>query len=379
MNESSARRVRLPVRVDKPQPNYLRDGVFIVVMLLALLLFEIFSGNSGEVRTYNVPKEKTAPAAAPTVAPVATAKPDPSTLIRFATPEGWTDFTDATGLATFSLALPGNSKVDAIPLPARLAQNPMIVNMWREQVGLDPADEATVQNLAKPIQIGGHTGRLFDVAGTEPLAGQNTPPRIVIASLVLGQVGWFFKLSGPADSIGPHFGAFTNFLGTLKFEPAASEVNFDRLMAEAQQAQPPPTAPAAAGPTWTKPAGWAAKPPTSMRLGNFTAGNGQAEITVMTFPGDVGGLLANVNRWRGQAGLPPVDDDGLAKATSQLTVSGTPATLVEAVGSTNGSLSVYHPADGQTWFYKMSGPSDVVTAEKGSFMEFVQSIQFPKP
>ncbi len=379
MNESSARRVRLPVRVDKPQPNYLRDGVFIVVMLLALLLFEIFSGNSGEVRTYNVPKEKTAPAAAPTVAPVATAKPDPSTLIRFATPEGWTDFTDATGLATFSLALPGNSKVDAIPLPARLAENPMIVNMWREQVGLDPADEATVQNLAKPIQIGGHTGRLFDVAGTEPLAGQNTPPRIVIASLVLGQVGWFFKLSGPADSIGPHFGAFTNFLGTLKFEPAASEVNFDRLMAEAQQAQPPPTAPAAAGPTWAKPADWAEQPRTAMRLGNFTAEDGQAEITVMTFPGAVGGLLANVNRWRGQSGLPPVNDAGLASATERVSVSGTPATLVEAVGDKIGSISVYHPVGSHTWFYKITGPSAVVTAEKSAFMEFLQSIRFPKP
>ncbi|SVD20336.1 uncharacterized protein METZ01_LOCUS373190 [marine metagenome] len=42
-------------------------------------------------------------------------------------------------------------------------------------------------------------------------------------------------------------------------------------------------------------------------------------------------------------------------------------------------MSVYHPADGLTWFYKMSGPSDVVTAEKGAFMEFVQSIRFPKP
>jgi hypothetical protein len=89
--------------------------------------------------------------------------------------------------------------------------------------------------------------------------------------------------------------------------------------------------------------------------------------------------LANVNRWRGQAGLSPVDAAGLAKATEQVSVAGTPATLVEAIGAANGSLSVYHPADGLTWFYKMSGPSDVVTAEKGAFMEFVQSIRFPKP
>ena len=365
--------------MEKPQPNYLRDGVFIVVMLLAVLLFEIFSGNSGEVHSYNVPKEKPAQAAAPAVAPAATSKPDPGTLIQFAKPQDWTNVTDGSGLATFSFALPGDAGVSAIPLPARLAENPMIVNMWREQVGLGPVDEDTVKSLSKPIQIGGHTGRIFDVAGTEPLAGQNTPPRIVSASLVLGQVGWFFKLSGPAVSIGPQLGAFTNFLATLKFQPAASQVNFDRLMAEAQQAKPPPPAPDVASPTWAKPAGWAEKPRTAMRLGNFTAGDGQAEITLMTFPGDVGGLLANVNRWRDQSGLPPVDAAGLASATERVSVAGTPAALVEAVGDKNGSISVYHPVGNQTWFYKITGPSAVVTTEKGAFMGFLQSIRFPKP
>ena len=363
MNLSSARRVRLPVSVEKPTPNYLRDGIFIVVVLLAVLSFELFSGTGDEVRTYNVPKEQS----------------NPSSLIQFAKPEGWIDNTDASGLATLSFALPGNAGVSVIPLPARLAENPMIVNMWREQVGLGPVDEASVKGLTKPIMIGGSEGRLFDFAGTKPLAGQDEPPRIVSASLVLGQVGWFFKLSGSAGAIEPQVGAFTNFLATLRFRPAASEVNFDKLMAEAQQAKPPPAAPAADGPTWAKPAGWAEKPRTAMRLGNFTAAAGQAEITVMTFPGDVGGLLANVNRWRGQAGLPPGHDAGLASATERVSVSGTPATLVEAVGDKNGSISVYHPVGDQTWFYKIAGPSAVVAAEKGAFMEFLQSIRFPKP
>ena len=357
------RRVHLPVRVDKPKPNYIRDGIFIVVVLLAVLSFELFSGTGGEVRTYNVPKEQS----------------NPSSLIQFAKPEGWIDNTDASGLATLSFALPGNAGVSVIPLPARLAENPMIVNMWREQVGLGPVDEASVKGLTKPIMIGGSTGRLFDFAGTKSLAGQDDPPRIVSASVVLGQVGWFFKLSGSAGAVEPQFAAFTNFIATLKFRPAASEVNFDKIMAEARQANPPPPAPAAVGPSWTKPAGWAEQPRTAMRLGNFTAGGGQAEITVMTFPGDVGGLLANVNRWRGQAGLAPVDAAGLAKATEQVSVAGTPATLVEAIGEKSGSMSVYHPVGDQTWFYKMSGPSDVVIVEKGAFMEFVQSIRFPKP
>ncbi len=372
VNGLCARRVRLPVFVEKPQPNYLRDGVFIVITLLAVLLFELFSGTGAKVRTYSVPKEKPAATAA---------RPDSSSLIQFTKPEGWTEDTDTSGLATLSFALPGKVGVSAIPLPARLAENPMIINMWREQVGLGPVDDAAAQGLAKPIAIGGHTGRLFDFAGTKPLAGQEVPPRIVSASLVLGQVGWFFKLSGSADAIGPQFGAFTNFLATLKFQPAASEVNFDKLMSEAQETakQPPPPEPAADGPTWARPAGWTEKPRTAMRLGNFTAGDGQAEITVMTFPGDVGGLLANVNRWRGLAGLSPVDATGLAKATVSLSIAGTPATLVEAIGEKKGSMSVYHQVGDQTWFYKIAGPSAVVAAEKTAFMEFIQSIQFPKP
>ncbi|MDP7584436.1 MAG: hypothetical protein QF920_01420, partial [Verrucomicrobiota bacterium] len=142
--------------MDKPKPNYFRDGIFIVVVLLAVLSFELFSGTGGEIRTYNVPKEKPARAAAPE------SKPNPSSLIQFAKPEDWIDNTDASGLATLSFALPGNAGVSAIPLPARLAENPMIVNMWREQVGLGPVDEASVKGLTKPIMIGGSTGRLLD-------------------------------------------------------------------------------------------------------------------------------------------------------------------------------------------------------------------------
>lgn len=113
-----------------------------------------------------------------------------------------------------------------------------------------------------------------------------------------------------------------------------------------------------------------------MRLGNFTAGEGKAEITVMNFPGKVGGLMANVNRWREQSGLPPVDDSGISKVTEEINVSGTPATYVEAIGEKISSISVYHPSDQKTWFYKISGPSEVVKAEKASFTAFLQSIEF---
>ncbi len=71
-----------------------------------------------------------------------------------------------------------------------------------------------------------------------------------------------------------------------------------------------------------------------MRKGSYALGGG-AEVAITAFPGDVGGVLANVNRWRGQAGLAPVDDAGLGQATSALDANGLHFTLVDAEGGAN--------------------------------------------
>ena len=48
---------------------------------------------------------------------------------------------------------------------------------------------------------------------------------------------------------------------------------------------------------------WTEYPPSSIRKANFIINNasGTAEVTV--FPGDVGGTLANINRWSQQTSL----------------------------------------------------------------------------
>ena len=369
--------------MEKPQPNYARDGIFIVSLILIVLVLELASGTDDSVTMQTIPKEKSQPAAA-AVAPTATPTilAQSAELIKYDTPTGWEPSANASPMATFSLDLPGGAIVSAIPLPAAIAGTSEIVNLWRQQVGLGAigADEAA--NAAQPLNIGGQEGAIYDFVGEQPIEGQTKPPRIVTATITLGQVAWFFKLAGAADAIEAQLATFKGFLSELAFQPGASSIDFKQLMRDAQRsaqaAPPPPPPPAADKPAWNVPASWEEKSATSMRLGNFTAGNGQAEITVMTFPGEVGGLLANVNRWRGQSGLPPVDEAGLAEVTGKINVSGTPATLVEAVGDTNASISVFHPVGNQTWFYKMSGPSGVVTQEKAAFTAFLESIEFLK-
>ena len=356
--------------VEKPQPNYKRDGIFIVSLILIVMILEVATGTDDSVSMQTIPKPKA-----------------PQTIdqyLKFALPDGWKASSNSSPMTTHSFDATGGAFVTVIPLPAAVAGTTDIVNLWRQQVGLGEIGPEEAAKAAKAITISGQPGSLYDFTGETPVEGQAKPPRIVTASTTLGQVTWFFKLSGSADAIESQLENFSQFLTGLAFQPGASTIDFQSLMQEAQRASqaapppPPPSAPAVAKPTWTVPGSWEEKAATSMRLGNFTAGAGKAEITVMTFPGEVGGLLANVNRWRGQSGLPPVDEAGLTEVTEQINISGTPATLVEAVGEKTASFSVFHPVGNATWFYKISGPSEAVTPENAAFRAFLESIQFPK-
>ena len=73
--------------------------------------------------------------------------------------------------------------------------------------------------------------------------------------------------------------------------------------------------------TWTAPAGWTAMPDRPMRKATFAvkgADGAAADLSITSFPGDTGGLLANLNRWRGQVGLPPFGEDQLASSLEKL-------------------------------------------------------------
>ena len=71
-----------------------------------------------------------------------------------------------------------------------------------------------------------------------------------------------------------------------------------------------------------------------MRLASFkaTAPNGkETDISVVSLPGIAGGDLANVNRWRGQVQLAPIDEDTLAKSAERVQANGHDYLVVDLV------------------------------------------------
>jgi hypothetical protein len=101
----------------------------------------------------------------------------------------------------------------------------------------------------------------------------------------------------------------------------------------------------------------------------------RAAITMLR--GDGGGLVANINRWRRQVGLGDMEPARLKAETKQTTVGGVPAVSVDLSGPSGKRLvGVIVPREGQTWFFKLSGPADAVGNAKSSFESFVGSARF---
>jgi len=135
--------------------------------------------------------------------------------------------------------------------------------------------------------------------------------------------------------------------------------------------------------TWTAPQGWSEQPANAMRQGSFLVGgeNGaKADVSVVGFPGDAGGDLANVNRWRGQVNLPPVDETAPNSAQQKIDIGGTPAPLFELNEKADGGgheilAAILHRED-KTWFFKMTGDAALVKTQKDTFLNFLKSVHF---
>jgi hypothetical protein len=96
-------------------------------------------------------------------------------------------------------------------------------------------------------------------------------------------------------------------------------------------------------------------------------------------PGPAGGELANVNRWRGQIGLPPLDEAALAAARQVVKAKAGPLKVYDFTNEAKpGSRLVAALAEsgGNTWFVKMTGDAEAVGAARPDFMKLLGSLRF---
>ena len=119
----------------------------------------------------------------------------------------------------------------------------------------------------------------------------------------------FVKFSGPADKIDPYEKEFDELLNSIR-----------------------PAADAAKPFEYKAPANARPGPPKQMRLATFQFGTDDKPADLYISDPFGGSLLENVNRWRGEVGLPAVDDAGLKDVVKEIALGTLKAYRVDFKG-----------------------------------------------
>ncbi len=256
-------------------------------------------------------------------------------------PEGWHEERgDAMRYRTLRMSaatVPLELTVTSLPLRTDDVQEYLLsnVNRWRSQLELGPITAEQFESEVEQREINGNTVYLVNFVGTG---------------------------SGVMAATAP---------------PSA----------RGSGSVPPETSPPGASPSlaYQVPEGWKEQPAQGMRLAAFTIeADGQtAEVTVIPLGLAGGDLLDNVNRWRGQVQLPPIDQAQLEQDQRSLEVEGAAAPYFVLIGpaaegsDAQGILGVILPRPDRVWFIKMMGNAALVEREQAHFEQFVQSLRLP--
>jgi len=363
------------------------------------LLSAVTGCGRDDVQTYRVPKEKTPQLAA---ADLPAGHPDISggssaTAAAGKTPADWQE-APVGQMRVASYRVKGKdgkmADISVIPLAGMAGSDIDNVNRWRGQLGLAPASESEFNKLGEQVQVGGQDGKLYDLAGQSANSGEKN--RMLAAIVRRPDGAWFFKMVGDEGVVGEQKTAFVEYLKSFSFPGTGSGTTL-------QDAQLPPSHPpigniipaaAAAAPSssegkpeWQVPAGWKEIDAGQFLVAKFIISgseNSQAAVNVSMSAGDGGGILANVNRWRGQLGLNQLSQAEVDKLVSSIDIEGGKAMLVDMSGTDMKSggkmrlVGAVVPQNQHTWFYKLMGPAPLVEQQKDAFAKFVQGVKYQK-
>lgn len=285
-------------------------------------------------------------------APPETKEPRP---LRWVAPETWEEETPGQFQAALYRIAPGiTAAVSRFPGDAGgTAAN---VNRWREQVGLESSPETGGEAIA--LAESDSQARWFELKGAD---------RSILAAIIpVDGETWFFKLDSPTIALETARPGFMDFLKSIEIGSyAAAEMPSIDLR---------------------PPAGWEKQKPAPPRFATYripaTSSDGiDGDVSVVPLPGEGGTNLENVNLWRAQLRLPPLekdDDPALGETTPSPAGAITLVHITSAEplfsGERHAAISAAILRTGETtWFIKLTGEADMVAAQRARFVDFVRT------
>lgn len=349
-----------------------------------LLVLGMLSGigcQDREIKTYRVAKDDaTSSSHADHDHPHADeipAAPTPPT-VHYDVPAGWQEQKpDRMRAASFQIVGENGklAEVSVTPLPGAQDIENQAVNLWRQELGLEPLSASQFEEQRQKVPVDGGSGNLYEMVSAATKGSEQPVTRQYGVVYSQGEVLWFIKMKGEDALVTAQKPAFLSFLKSLHFTAPTA-------LASAPVSTNSKEIPANSDlPKWQAPANWHAQTPGPMLLASYgiDAEGGHANVTISQLPGDAGGESANINRWRGQLGLRPATEADLAQTVTSMEIDGKKAYVVDIKGTNvrTGNqarmVAVGVPRPDGTWFYKLTGDESTVEKEKGAFLKFIQS------
>jgi hypothetical protein len=244
------------------------------------------------------------------------------------------------------------------------------VNRWLGQLGQPPITEQKLGEMAQRLHTSLGDVTVVDLPGLPDNADPARDGRIIAGMVTTPNATLFFKMRGNADLVEAQKGDF------IKWVTAVCDAQTQA--APPQMAEAPPQTTSAPQIKWETPEGWTEVPPSSMRYASFSARaeDGKIDISIVTFPGDGGSDADNINRWRGQIGLDPIDANAVTSEVAPLKTADTTFSTTDIAADKTRTIAAWTRRDGRVWFFKATGPNAAVEKEKPNFVKFIESVRF---
>jgi hypothetical protein len=243
------------------------------------------------------------------------------------------------------------------------------VNRWLGQLGQSPITEQKLGEMAQRLHTSLGDVTIVDLAGLPDNADRARDGRIIAAMVTTDNATLFFKMRGNADLTEAQKAEFIKWVAAV----------CNAQTGPPQVAAAPPQTTSAPPIKWTTPESWKEVPPTSMRYASFSAPadeGGKIDVSIVTFPGDGGSDADNINRWRGQMGLAPVDANAVTSQVAPLKTEDTTFSTTDIAGNKTRTIAAWTRRDGRVWFFKATGPTAAIEKEKPNFVKFIESVRF---
>jgi hypothetical protein len=151
---------------------------------------------------------------------------------------------------------------------------------------------------------------------------QEAGDRMLVAIVPHGNDATFFKLTGPIEQVDSITGDVKNFVESLTVADGGA-------------------------PTWKLPDGWREEAGNEFRRATILvpAGNTTLELAVSQLPWQQNDdyLLSNINRWRGQMQLSPIQADQLAQSYETIKSGDTQVIWLDLSGTSSGTMPQFAP------------------------------------